>query len=228
MKLAFLSPCLALGGVERQLMDLIGHLSSSIEVIVVVADNPNWIHPKGLAAMEQFAPVYIRPVEQIDSFLIDQNVDVTVAWGISQLPQIIHDFPGKIIICCHGSDLEWSKFYVQQCVSIVDLFVGVSEAVLRPLSIVDPQRVRIVHNGIDPDHCMSLMSRQEARSKLGIAPNDFVMGYVGRYSDEKRVDLMIQAIGQLEGGKILMVGSGHQEARLRELAKTIRGSSNIC
>jgi glycosyltransferase involved in cell wall biosynthesis len=201
-------------------MDLIANLSIDVEAIVVVIENPNlyWVHPKGVAAMEQLAPVYILPMEQIDSFLIEENVDIAVAWGISQLPQIIHEFSGKIIVCCHGSDLEWSQFYVQQCVSVVDLFVGVSKSVLRPFSIVDPQRVRIIHNGIDPVRCGSTMNRQEARCKLGINSNDFVMGYVGRYSDEKRADLMIQAIGQLENCKILLVGSGHQEARLREVA----------
>jgi len=221
MKLAFLSPCLALGGVERQLMDIIGNLSIDVEAIVVVVDNPGWIHPKGIAAMEQFAPVHILPMEQIDSFLVTEKVDIIIVWGISQLSQIIHEFTGKIIICCHGSDLEWSQFYVQGCVSVADVFVGVSEASRRPLSVVDSQRIRIIHNGISLEHCSPTMGRQDARHQLGINPEDFVVGFVGRYSDEKRADLMIQAVHQIEGCKIILAGSGQQESYLRELAEPL-------
>ena len=71
--------------------------------------------------------------------------------------------------------------------------------------------------GVDTAHYAS--SRQETsdnlRAKLGIAPGDKVMGYVGRLLHMKGVDLLVAAFAKLANSepdaKLLLVGSGDAE-----------------
>jgi glycosyltransferase involved in cell wall biosynthesis len=54
---------------------------------------------------------------------------------------------------------------------------------------------------------------------MGFAEKDFVVGYFGRLSGEKRVHTIIQAVSMLPANvKLLIVGRGCLETELRELA----------
>ncbi|HXT70275.1 MAG TPA: glycosyltransferase [Vicinamibacterales bacterium] len=62
----------------------------------------------------------------------------------------------------------------------------------------DPNRVAVINNGIDPEMFQRDRSKREpVRAGLGIDPGAFVVGAVGRLEDEKRFDLLINAIADL-------------------------------
>src|SRR5262249_9818316 len=60
-----------------------------------------------------------------------------------------------------------------------------------------------------------------ARARLGLEPNRFVVGAVGRLSAEKGFDLLIRAVGRLlKGGadvQLIIVGDGEERPRLEAL-----------
>ncbi|WJV47499.1 glycosyltransferase [Streptomyces flavofungini] len=82
------------------------------------------------------------------------------------------------------------------------------------------QRIRVVPNGIDADRFrFDPAARAAARERLGLPADAFVIGGVGRLTEGKRFDVLLRAAAQLPSDvRVLLVGSGPQEAELRRLA----------
>lgn len=62
--------------------------------------------------------------------------------------------------------------------------------------------------------------RPVSKRKLGISPDSFVLLWVGRMIQRKRVDLLLQACHNLKNTatiELFLVGSGHEEQNLRNL-----------
>jgi glycosyltransferase involved in cell wall biosynthesis len=115
----------------------------------------------------------------------------------------------------------------------VDRFLMISRFVAAPWLAdgLDPAKVEIVHNGIDPaDYPVGgLEERAAARRALGLPAEAFVVAYVGRLDAEKGVDVLLEAWRALdrvgEEARLLVVGSsvvdhdgGAHLSRLRRLA----------
>jgi glycosyltransferase involved in cell wall biosynthesis len=90
---------------------------------------------------------------------------------------------------------------------------------------VDPSKVIVIPNGVEPGRFDLPLTRVEARERLGIPADHFLIGTVGRLEEQKGLQYLVDAVRILrEGGKkafLLVAGSGREEARLREQA--IRG-----
>jgi glycosyltransferase involved in cell wall biosynthesis len=101
-----------------------------------------------------------------------------------------------------------------------DALVAVSQAVASDIKIYDrvkPDKVRVIHNGIDLSLFDIAASKADCRRKLGLPENDIIIGTVGRLSKEKNHKLMIGALRYLpENVKGLIVGDGPQRKTLQE------------
>jgi glycosyltransferase involved in cell wall biosynthesis len=66
----------------------------------------------------------------------------------------------------------------------------------------------IVHLGIDPDY-FSPSDKLKAKEAIGLKPDGFVVGYVGRIAREKDLSTLKRAFNKLEGDNtLLIVGEG--------------------
>src|SRR5205814_830507 len=87
--------------------------------------------------------------------------------------------------------------------------------------VADGLPATIIPNGVDTAHLARTRPETSARQALGFRPSDFVLGYIGRFSDEKRPHLLIDAVARLpEHFKALFVGWGPLRGRLLEHANT--------
>ena len=97
--------------------------------------------------------------------------------------------------------------------------VAVSDSVLEEMTtrrLVSPSRIRVLEHGssegIDSRHFVPVddVGRQRARSKLGISPHEFVVGYVGRLTEDKGIPELIGAVRQIRDdgvpARLLIVG----------------------
>lgn len=114
------------------------------------------------------------------------------------------------------------------------LVIAVSSPIRSALvdSGVAPERVAIVLNGIDPEAFRRDRSRDRpARAGLGVPDSARVIGAVGRLEREKRYDLLIEAVARVHRERpdvrLVIVGSGSQEATLRALAVAL-GLGDAC
>jgi glycosyltransferase involved in cell wall biosynthesis len=66
--------------------------------------------------------------------------------------------------------------------------------------------------------------RSRHRAQLGISPDRFVLGYVGRLVEEKGLDKLLLALDQLKQvpWELLLIGSGPFEAALRQKVDRMR------
>jgi len=96
---------------------------------------------------------------------------------------------------------------------------------------VDPGRMTIVNNGIDPSASPGRPG-SEVRAEMGIAPEAVVIGTVGSLMRRKHVDLLIQALARTAGkagGEItgLIVGEGPERSTLEAEARRL-GMGGSC
>jgi glycosyltransferase involved in cell wall biosynthesis len=99
--------------------------------------------------------------------------------------------------------------------------VAVSPTVVELLARwgVPRHRITMIPNGIDlASFRFDAAARREVREGLGIAPGARVLGTVGRLAPTKRVDLLVEAVRQLPGVVLLVVGDGPARPELESLA----------
>jgi len=86
---------------------------------------------------------------------------------------------------------------------------------------VPPKRCLLIENAIDAEFYARKTSTAEAKMKLGFAPDQLLVGSVGRLSKEKGFDVLIRAVHRLrENGtqvNLLIAGDGDQRERLQAL-----------
>ncbi|MFD9715216.1 glycosyltransferase [Streptomyces sp. NPDC059076] len=99
--------------------------------------------------------------------------------------------------------------------------VAVSETVARRLRDwgVPAGRIHVVPNGIDAAHFRyDPKARLTVRARLGIAPDTFVVGGVGRLVPGKRFDALVRAVAALPGVHLVLAGDGPERTALAALA----------
>jgi sugar transferase (PEP-CTERM/EpsH1 system associated) len=108
-------------------------------------------------------------------------------------------------------------------------FICVSAEIARELTarrIVPQDKVCVLPNGIDTDKFSARADAVGVRRSLGIAPQAPVVGTVGRLSEVKRQDLLLQGFARLKQrlpeARLLLVGDGPMRGPLEQLASELR------
>jgi L-malate glycosyltransferase len=85
----------------------------------------------------------------------------------------------------------------------------------------DPTNVTILPNGVDLDSVSSSFSPREAKQRLGMPSDSFVVGIAARLEYIKRHDLFLATArylaGNIPSSQFVIAGSGRQEESLRRL-----------
>ncbi|MFN2564892.1 MAG: glycosyltransferase [Gemmatimonadaceae bacterium] len=87
---------------------------------------------------------------------------------------------------------------------------------------VDARRVRVVVNAFDAEG-RALLPRVEARRELGLQYDAFYVGWVGRLSREKGLDVMVRALADARAVnvRLAVLGEGAERRRLEALARRL-------
>jgi glycosyltransferase involved in cell wall biosynthesis len=126
-----------------------------------------------------------------------------------------------------GSDINEAprnpslRFQIRRGLARAQRIVTVSEALAEAVARLGLPRDRIVvqHNGVDGE-VFTIRDRAGARGRLGLSLDRQLIGYVGRLSHEKGVDVLIEAMSTLRGpgtgADLVVIGTGSFEASLRQ------------
>ncbi|MET0400370.1 MAG: glycosyltransferase [Longimicrobiaceae bacterium] len=91
----------------------------------------------------------------------------------------------------------------------------------RPLAVV-PQF------GVDADRFRpDPAARRLARERMGIVPDDFLVGFGGRLVPEKGVRLLVRAVAALPGARLVVAGDGPERAGLAALARELGAGERV-
>jgi 1,2-diacylglycerol 3-alpha-glucosyltransferase len=118
--------------------------------------------------------------------------------------------------------------YMPPFCTAVDMVISPSAGmvkVLRDLGVDSP--IEVLPNGVELERYR--LACEDCRPEFGFAPEDILLIYTGRLGPEKNVDFLLKAFGgvvdAVEHIHLLILGSGPEEAALKELA-TQNGSAN--
>lgn len=109
------------------------------------------------------------------------------------------------------------------CLSQLDLIAVASTSARRRLEGLGyaPERLRLLPLGTDAIPPAGVDSAP-LRDELGLTPDTFLVGYLGRLVYEKGIDLLLEALAQLPPQVTLaLAGSGDYEPQLRALANRL-------
>ena len=131
----------------------------------------------------------------------------------------------------------WHVFLNRRLKSLFDAFIVVAEAVRLAVMANDhlpASRITTIYNGVDIARLVvpSAQQRGDARTRLGFAADDFVVGMVAGFRPEKNHDVffagLLQAAPSIPSLKVLAVGAGPLLAEFRErVAQTELGARTV-
>jgi glycosyltransferase involved in cell wall biosynthesis len=138
---------------------------------------------------------------------------------------------GPVIV--HTEHNMWSRYRRPTCWSnaltyhrnahVIAVSEGVAESV-RPPGFLRPQPVvEVVHHGVEPSSIRrGPAARADGRARLGLAPDDLVVGTVGNLTAKKDHATLLRAVAELRPTHpnlhAVVIGSGPLEAQTRALA----------
>jgi glycosyltransferase involved in cell wall biosynthesis len=206
-------PSLVRGGAERWLIDLVRFLDPRrVRVLRTITTLPNTVDPVLQAAMK--IPVEIGQADAVRRAA--RECDVLLCWGVGLNDWLADCRPRLCVFVAHGEG-DWTRMVIRQSDRVIDHMVAVSRKCSERCSLGLPTTV--IWNGVDSGRLSATRSRRAVRKALGFQPGDFVLGYVGRFSREKRPHVMIEAVARLPAHcKALLVGWGGLRNELMEMA----------
>ena len=148
-------------------------------------------------------------------------------WGVARLMGV------GVAVFRHLPDI---RRWLTRCVlpRLVDRFFVVSEFARERLVTrgTPPTCISVIYNPIDTDRLRRTPEhREQVRRRLGIAPEDCVVGFVGRVEQSKGAHIFWDALAPLMAGsaririRVLCVGDGPEVQRWRLSAEAARLSA---
>jgi glycosyltransferase involved in cell wall biosynthesis len=211
LSVVHVGPCLFRGGAEQHLIDLARFLDperARLTECLVIDGNAIDL------AVARDLPCPARAATGEDITRALQTADIVLHWGLELDQYVCHDHQRKAIslYIAHG-DSPWTQELLRRSAKSTDLAVAVSQRVYDTCCQEFPGTV--ILNGVDTSRLATTRSRRAVREALGFSTDDFVVGYVGRFSPEKRPELIIDALAQLPRRfKALFLGWGPMQAEL--------------
>ncbi|GLW61992.1 glycosyl transferase [Actinomadura rubrobrunea] len=228
------------GGAEQQLLQLVRHMPGSVDTEVAVLTRPG---PVAAALRAQGVRVHeigmrgnrdLSALPRLARLMRDGRYDVVhthlyracvfgrIAARLAGVRTVVateHSLgDGHIEGRSTSAAVRWLYIATERLGTVT---VAVSPTVAGRLLDwgVPADRIVVIPNGIDAAaFAFDPGLRLGVRRRLGIAPDEFVFGAVGRLVPTKRFDLLIRAFARLEKGALLIVGDGPQRGELQELA----------
>ena len=91
---------------------------------------------------------------------------------------------------------------------------------------------KVIVNGVAPQkYRFNAQQADETRHRLGIAPDKFVVGHLGRFLPQKNQQFLLRAFARAhqrnQATHLILVGAGRQQAAARELAEQLGITTNV-
>ena len=136
------------------------------------------------------------------------------------------------VITARGTDINLISRYripgkmILRAAENAQKIIAVSSALKDRLSEigVNPEKVVVLRNGVDPNLFMP-SDREEERRNLGVSGPLLVS--VGNLVESKGHDLVIEALANLEGMTLIVIGEGPERKALEDLATRLGVSDRV-
>jgi glycosyltransferase involved in cell wall biosynthesis len=215
LRVIHVGPCLTRGGAEQWLVDLVRFLDPArVQIARTIVTMPEHVDPDFTAELP--IPFEIGQAEAVRRAA--RECDAMLCWGLP-LDDWLLDCRPKLCVCVAHGEGFWTQHTLERSARVVDHVVAVSQRVRDRACAGLGLPTTVIPNGVDTARLARTRSRDEVRQALGFGPDDFILGFVGRFSGEKRPDAILDAVAQLPPRfKALLVGRGPMRHELLEQA----------
>jgi glycosyltransferase involved in cell wall biosynthesis len=148
--------------------------------------------------------------------------------GADRPRAVVHTFHGHVLSGYFGGATTAAFRKVERALArSTDALIAVSPEVrddLVALGVAPAERISVVRLGLDLDArtIAAPGAREEERARLGVSPERFVVGWLGRMTDIKRVDVLLDAFAALRrrnvDAALVLVGDGPLRRDLEQQA----------
>lgn len=198
----------ALGGVERHTLTLIKY-AQGVQWSGLAALYPHLVNREALSRLNR----HMRATQADGLAALKANSDILIVWGFTScVDGWLSDFRGRVVAITHGE----GAFSANQLLPVLPYasgYVSVSAAGVGMFPEVYRNRVKVIHNGIEFDRIAPSRSRAECRAALGIDDTDFVIGTLGRLSEEKNPLAAARAVAELGGNAVALYVGDNGDAK---------------
>ncbi|WP_262250017.1 glycosyltransferase [Parapedobacter soli] len=118
----------------------------------------------------------------------------------------------------YKSRIVFDKNRIQKFLKLVDFVVCVSETNFDAVEALgyDPRKMKVIPNSVDYE-LFAPIDKLEARKKLGVSPQKFVVGFIGHFIHRKGVNRVVDAISMLNDPDIALIAVGKGEKARSEV-----------
>jgi glycosyltransferase involved in cell wall biosynthesis len=175
-----------------------------------------------------------RRIDLVQTFLFHSDVTGRVMGRVARLLRFGKKRP-IIISSARATNIRnrwWQFLLLRMTAPLADAFTAVSRRTL-DFAVrkegVNERRASVIQNGID---CSPWnISRANARERLGLRPEHFVVASVGRLHEQKGYEYLLAAahklVSKVPNLKFLVAGYGPLEEHLKQLAKELNVASHV-
>ena len=143
--------------------------------------------------------------------------------------KIIHTIHGIHYIHSHNLFRRYSSLYIEQYLAgYSDAYICETKSDFNAatnMKIIDPSKATIINNGINLSRFMNKTKDEAVGNKLRITNDDFVIGNVSRFDEQKNQKLLIKIMPDLIKAipelKLLLVGDGRLLNSAKRLAMSL-------
>jgi len=231
------------GGMERVLHSLARHLpSKGYEVHIVVLQYlgrfaeglESGVELHQLPTMSPLSMLHPGPLisllRRIAPDVVHSHTGVWLKAArsarVAGVPLVVHTEHGR------PDPVPFADRLIDNCASRwTDAVIAVSETMaelLRKQVVHNPERVRVIVNGVDLDRLRPSADQAALRASLGVPPEAPVIGSIGRLEPVKNHQLALKAFARLgavpSGGalpRFVLAGDGSERGALERLARQL-------
>lgn len=216
VRVAHVGPCLRRGGAERHAIALANNFDPKrVKMVKIVHTGADADFDPDVAR-EFPCPVVRGGKNEVRKAA--RECDMMLHWGGFD-PEWLSDYkPPAVVYLAHGEG-DWTRAGLDGAWKVTDHVIAVCESAGK---LFPDFPTTVIHNGIDPRTITPTKLPARVRTSLGFSDDDFVVLFLGRFSEEKRPERVIEAVSMLpDSYKVLMVGWGKMESELRSLALSL-------
>jgi len=208
-------PSFQIGGVEQHTLSLAKFFDPRrVKLVKSLVTNRDNYHKPSADSM----PFPVAPCSPAELVRAAGECDVLLMWGEGFNGRLGKNRPIGVYLA-HGES-PWTRLGLEGCSQVIDHVIAVSARVKQRVCHGFPTTT--ILNGIDASRLGQTRSREAVRQQLNFEPGDFVVGSVGRFTQEKQMHLLIEAVSRLPRHfKLLLVGYGPRRTELLNRANEL-------
>ncbi len=252
VRVAHLITNLVVGGAQDYMLMIVKGLDQSVfEPVIAARCEGEWAETiKSLPGIEVYdisnlrrevAPLRdIASVCEIRRFCRKQKIDILHTH--SSKPGVVGRLGGYFagiptVHTIHGFSFhdfmpKWKKYlfvfierWMSRFTTFLLLYSHGNKLTAERLGISAKNAILTFYYGVDYSPFVVKKNRSQCRQSLSISPTDYVIGFTGRFSEQKGLHVLVEAFANIHkdfpGTKLLLVGDGHLRKQLEAQAENL-------